>query len=263
MRPTITGLVLTFNSERLLDKCLSSLSFCDKLLVIDSGSTDATLAIAARHGAEVRAREWTGYHDQHAYALGLVDTEWVFSLDSDEICTARLAAQIRAGIASSGGCAGFYVQRCSWYMDRFMRHSGWWPDRLLRVFRTGALSLEQRGIHQVYTPNGPTADLAAEIVHYPYTSFEHQLAKLNEYAEGGAAYLRKKGCRGGIGPALVHGWFAFFSSYMLKAGFLDGRAGFMAAAHRAIYVFLKYSRVPEVSWGAPYEHTDCGEDGRS
>ena len=256
MKPTITGLVLTGNSERLLDKCLKSLSFCDEILVVDCFSTDATLDIAARRGARVVSNAWPGYAAQHAFAQANVRTDWVLILDSDEICTPELAEAISGAIGNESDIAGYYVQRRCWYMDRFMNHSGWWPDRLCRLFRHDSMNIATHAIHQEFVPQGPSADLPGLIIHYPYSGFVNQLDKLNEYSEGGAAALRRKGRKGGIIRGLGHAYYGFFWMYVIKLGFLDGRAGFMAAAHRAIYAFLKYTRVPEFSWGAPYDHYD-------
>ncbi len=254
MPPTITGLVLTWNSARLLDKCLESMAFCDQLLVIDCFSTDSTVDIAKKHGARIVQREWPGYAPQHAFAMSNVETDWVLVLDSDEICTPELAAMIPAAIANERGVVGFYVQRRCWYMDRFMNHSGWWPDRLCRLFRRDSMEIRTHAIHQEFFPLGPSEDLSGMLIHYPYSGFANQLDKLNEYAEGGAAALRAKGRKGGIWRGLGHGFYGFLWMYVFKLGFLDGRAGFMAAAHRAVYAFFKYTRIPEYSWGAPYDH---------
>lgn len=155
MNPTITGLVLTANSERLLDKCLGSLAFCDKILVIDCFSTDSTVEIAERHGAKIISRAWPGYAQQHAFAIDNVDTDWMLVLDSDEICTPELAAVIPDAIANDRGVVGYYVQRRCWYMDRFMDHSGWWPDRLCRLFRRDSVKIATHAIHQEFVPQGP------------------------------------------------------------------------------------------------------------
>ena len=263
MKPTITGLVLTGNSQRLLDKCLGSMAFCDEILVVDCFSSDATLDIAKRHGARVVSNAWPGYAAQHAFAQANVRTDWVLILDSDEICTPELADMILGAINNDQGIVGYYVQRRCWYMDRFMDHSGWWPDRLCRLFRRDSVKIATHAIHQEFVPQGPSADLPGLLVHYPYSGFVNQLDKLNEYSQGGAEALRRKGRKGGILRGLGHAYYGFFWMYVLKLGFLDGRAGFMAAAHRAIYAFLKYTRIPEYSWGAPYDHYERKKPGEN
>lgn len=257
----LTGVVLTCNGEHIVEKCLSSLSFCDTILVVDSGSTDATLEIAKKCGAEIVSRAWEGFASQFTFAHSLVKTPWFFILDQDEICPEPLAKAIRNAVTHGGtlpeeqDIVAYSVGRKSWYYDRFMTHGGWYPDYILRLFRTGYVEFyEDAHIH--YRPLGKSARLEgkeAEIIHYPYTSFFHQLTKLNSYAEKGAETMRAAGKKSGIAKALLHGFFRFFRIYILKAGFLDGRAGFFAAAHGSFYAFLKYARVLEASWGVPYD----------
>ncbi len=253
MKPALTGLVLTYNGERLLDKCLASLSFCDKVLVVDSHSTDATVAMATAAGATVIQRAWEGPGPQFRFALEQVDTPWVVSLDQDEICTEDLRDRILAAVASAPEeLSGYYVHRRNWYYDRFMRHSGWYPDRLLRVFRADRMLVEVSGAHYSFHPRGTTDTLRADIIHYPYESFAQHLDKINSYAQQGADDLRRKGRKGGVLRGIGHGMMRFAKLYLFQLGMLDGRAGFINAAHGAFYAFLKYVRVEEGMWGKPY-----------
>ncbi|MDR2076773.1 MAG: glycosyltransferase family 2 protein [Desulfovibrio sp.] len=259
--PGITGLVLTRDGQRLLGRCLASLSFCDTLLVVDSGSTDATLDIAESFNAEILFRSWDGFDRQFAFAQEKIRSRWFFILDQDEICPPALGGKIAAAVAEADALAdtpadtpvAFSVNRRSWYFDRFLRHGGWYPDPILRVFRTGFVEFFQDA-HIHYRPLGSRQHIGgAEIIHYPYTGFDHQLAKINLYAQQGAADLKARGKAGGILRGLGHGCGRFIRIYLLKRGFLDGRAGFLAAAHGAFYAFLKYVRVLEASWGAPFD----------
>ena len=244
MPPAITGLVLTYNGERLLDRCLASLSFCDKVLVVDSFSTDRTVDMARAAGAEVVQRTWEGPGPQFRHALSIIDTEWVFSLDQDEICTEELRESVLAAVRA----------RRSWYFDRFMKHSGWYPDYLLRLFRPAKMEVHVSGAHYSFHPKGETGRLRGDILHYPYDSFRQHLDKINSYAQQGADDLRAKGRQGGVAVATAHGLARFLKLYVVKLGFLDGRAGFINAAHGAFYAFLKYIRVREGDWGAPFDH---------
>lgn len=258
---TITGVVLTRDGERLLSKCLQSLSFCDSILVVDSGSADATIAIARDAGATVIENAWPGFARQFTFAAEHVETGWFFILDQDECCSPELGEAVRAAVAAASNAAGgtippvaFSVARRSWYFDRFMTHGGWYPDHILRVFKTGFVTFSQDA-HIHYHPKGKSAHIqCGEIIHYPYTGFAHQLAKLNVYADQGAEALRAAGKKGGIRRGMGHAFARFLRIYILKAGFLDGRAGFLAAAHGSFYAFLKYVRVLEASWGRPFDH---------
>lgn len=253
--PGITGVVLTFNGERILGKCLASLDFCEKILAVDSGSTDATHFIVQQHGGTLLTRAWEGFASQFIFAQSRVTTRWFFVLDQDEICPPDLAkAILRAVNQADDETNAFSVGRISWYYNRFMRHTGWYPDPLLRVFRTGFAQFTQDA-HIHYNAPGRKPHLGgpgAEIIHYPYTGFDHQWAKLNVYAQQGADHMLELGKKGGIAKALGHGVGRFLKLYFLKKGFLDGAAGFLASMHGAMYAFEKYIRPMRASWGKPY-----------
>ncbi len=263
LRSGITGVVLTCDGERLLDRCLNSLVFCDEILVVDSGSVDTTLAIAEKHRARVVYRAWEGFDVQFRYAQTLVETRWFFILDQDEICPPTLGRRILTAITETDGNAdtpqpapvAFSVGRKSWYFDRFMKHGGWYPDHILRVFRTGFVEFYQDA-HIHYRPLGQSGHVGGpgvELIHYPYVGFAHQLTKLNSYAEQGAEAMRARGKKGGVLRGIGHGFARFFRIYIQKRGFLDGKAGFLAACHGSFYAFLKYVRVLDASWGAPFD----------
>ena len=251
MRPTLTGLVLTYNGQRLLKECLESLSFCDQILVVDSLSTDATRDIAARAGARVLTRAWEGPGPQFQFALPQVKTDWVVSLDQDEYLTDELRANIqRAAQEAPADLAGFYVPRRSFYFNRFLKHSGWYPDWLLRLFRPGRMAVTVSGAHYHFNPQGATGRLSGDIVHYPYANFREHMSKMNSYAQQAADEMRAKGKPGGVARAVAHAKVRFLKLYVLKLGFLDGRAGFINACAGAYYAFQKYIRVGgKADWG--------------
>ena len=254
--PSITGLVLTYNGQRLLDQCLTSLSFCDRVLVVDSFSSDETIAIAEKHGAKILQRKWEGPAPQFAFALEQIKTDWVVSLDQDEICTEELRLAIEQAVKNDTGNAGYYTKRKNWYYDRFMQHSGWYPDRLLRVFRPEKMEVRVSGAHYSFHPKGNTANLDADILHFPYESFAQHLEKVNSYAQQGADDLRCKGRQGGVLQGILHGTARFMKLYIFQRGMLDGRAGFINAVHGAFYAFCKYVRVEEGRWGSPFDSHD-------
>lgn len=251
---TVTGLVLTYNGERLLDRCLASLDFCDELLVVDSLSTDRTVEIARAHGARVVERAWPGPVEQFRLALENVATDWVVSLDQDEFLEPELREAVLRNVKEGeppADLAGYRVNRRSFYFNRFMRHSGWYPDRLLRVFHAGRMTVSASGAHYHFTPEGPTLRLPGDIVHYPYRNFAEHMEKMNSYAQQGADALRAKGRKGGLPRAIAHAKLRFLKLYVLKLGLLDGRAGFINACAGAYYAFQKYIRIEEKDdWGA-------------
>jgi len=245
MRESVTGLVLTFNGERLLEKCLKSLDFCDELLVVDSKSTDRTREIAEACGARVIVRAWPGPVDQFKFALKEVKSTWVISLDQDEFLTEELRENMIKKLSENERVAGYYVPRSSFYFNRFMKHSGWYPDYLFRFFRSERMEVSASGAHYHFKPRGETLKLTGDILHYPYRNFQQHMEKINYYAEEGARSLREKGRRGGLVIALLHAKMRFVKLYLLKLGFLDGKAGFYNAMAGFYYTFQKYIRVEE------------------
>lgn len=251
MRETVTGLVLTYNGERLLEKCLKSLDFCDELLVVDSESTDRTREIAKACGARIIVNPWPGPVAQFKLALAEVKTTWVVSLDQDEYLTDELRKNIESKLFKKEHVAGYYTPRSSFYFNRFMKYSGWYPDYLFRVFRTEKMSVTASGAHYHFEPRGETIKLTGDILHYPYENFQQHMEKINYYAEEGAKSLREKGKKGGLIIALLHAIMRFIKLYILKLGFLDGKAGFYNAMAGFYYTFQKYIRVEETSnWGS-------------
>ena len=173
----------------------------------------------------------------------------------DEICSEPLRDAILAALPGApADLCGFTPARRSWYYDRFLKHSGWYPDRLLRVFRRNGVHFTQSGAHEHIDPNGRTRELDGDILHYPYKHFREHLDKINSYAQQGADDLAARGKKGGLALGVLHGIGRFLRIYLLKKGFLDGKAGFINAVHGAFYAFLKYVRVDEGNWGFPYNH---------
>lgn len=247
MQDKITAQILTFNGERLIEKCLSSLDFCDHIHVIDSGSTDRTLEIAERLGARIFHRDWTGAIDQHNYGLTLVKTPWVVTLDQDEYLSDELRQSVILAVENDPkDLAGFYCSRKSWYYDRFILHSGWYPDYLFRVFRKDMIKIQGTLPHEELRPTGPTEKLNGDIVHFPYQNLAEHLHKTNIYTQDAAGELNKKGKKSSLAKALGHGASRFLKQYVFQKGFLDGQAGFILAIHAFLYSFHKYLRVREM-----------------
>ncbi|WP_320171828.1 glycosyltransferase family 2 protein [Maridesulfovibrio sp.] len=244
---SITGLILTYNGARLLDEALQSLSFCSELLIVDSGSTDGTLEIARKHNARVVHNDWQGAIEQHKFAQTQITTDWVVTIDQDEILSPELSESIGSMLESTDEQPdGYYCARRSWYLDRFIMHSGWYPDRLYRVFRHGRITIGGVRPHEELRPVGKAGILDGDIIHYPYENFFQHMDKINEYTQDAAEDLYSRGRRGSLGAAIGHGIGKFCKQYILKAGFLDGRAGFIVAIHGFFYTFQKYIRLVEL-----------------
>lgn len=250
----ITGIVLSSTGgTRLLQECLDSLDFCHRIIVVDSYSKDETLAIAKASKAEVYERAWEGGGPQFQFAFDKISHGWVVILDQDEICSDALKTSILNAVNTDDGKAGYYISRCSWYFDRFMKHSGWYPDRLLRLFRIEKMDMRISGAHWSFHPKGKAGFITkGTIIHYPFTGFANHWAKMDSYAQQGADHMRAKGKKPSLLKAILHAHWKFFRIYFLKQGFRDGKAGFINATFGAFYTFSRYVRVFDASWGAPY-----------
>jgi len=239
----LSVIVITRNEARNLADCLESVRFADEVVVLDSGSTDDTVEIARRHGARVEvAADWPGFGPQKNRALALAGGDWVLSLDADERVTPELAAAIGEVLRAPRHDA-YDMPRLSSFCGRFIRHSGWWPDRVLRLFRRGAARFSDDPVHEKVVPDGSVGRLAPHLLHYTYPDLDSAVAKMNRYSSDSARAMHARGRRAGIGAAVGHGAWTFVRLYVFKRGFLDGRHGFLLAATAAAGSFYRYAKL--------------------
>ena len=258
--PKLTALIIVLNGERVLASCLESLSFCDNIVVIDSYSTDNTKKITLEHNAIFVENKFEGYMEQIQFGLKWIEenlpSDWIFFLDCDEICSLELKQSIQETLAKKDySTSAYQVARRTWYYDKFVTHGGMYPDRLFRLFTQKGITISQKNGHPIYTPTGKHALLEGDLLHYSYSSFSNQMEKLNSYATRGAVSMQNAGKSKGLFSALFHAKWRFFHMYIIKLGFLDGKAGFLLAFHVAFYTFLKYIRTQEGDWGKPYVYS--------
>lgn len=230
-RPLLSATVITYNEADRLADCLASLAFCDEVVVVDSGSTDATCEIARAHGARVLTRPFDGFRSQKQYAVEQAAHDWILSLDADERIDARLRAAIVAERdAGFPRAAGYRFARASEYFGRFLRHGNAYPDRKLRLFdrRRGGWRGE-REIHETASVDGVVETLPGDLLHLPFRSFEHQLAKSRQYAQMMAEHSHARGKRASLAKMVVGPAWRFFRGYVIRAGFLDGAPGLIYA----------------------------------
>lgn len=243
-RPRVSAVLITLNAEAHLRECLEGLAWCDERIVVDGGSRDATLALCAEYGARVVTRsDWAGFGVQKNRAIAEASGDWLFSIDSDEICTPALHAQIEAAIAAAdAGTAALELPRRSSFCGHWMRHGGWWPDHVVRVFRRGRARFSDDVVHERLIVDGGLRRLGEPLLHYTYDTLEQALAKLDRYSTLGAQQAFARGRRATPLTALARGCWAFLRTYLLRRGFLDGNAGLMLAlynAHGTYYRYLK------------------------
>lgn len=243
--PTLGVALITKNAAARLAQCLSALAFADEVVVVDSGSTDATLDIARAQGARVIEHpDWPGFGPQKNRALDALATDWVLSIDADEIVSPELAASIRAAIAAPGADV-YAVDRLSSFCGAWIRHSGWYPDWIPRLFRRGAARFSDDLVHERLVFEAPVQRLSGKLLHYSYEDFDAVLRKLDAYSSAGARQRAAAGKRSSFGTALGRGAWAFVRTWVLRRGFLDGRAGFMIAVFNAETVYYRFLKLAQ------------------
>jgi len=241
--PRLSVVLITRNEIRNIGACLRSVAFADEVIVVDSGSTDGTIEAARAAGARVEVRtDWPGFGPQKNRALDLATGDWVFSIDADEQVTPELAQGLREAM-HSGQYDAWYVNRRSNYCGQYMAHSGWYPDRVLRLFRRGSARFSQDIVHERVVCDGPAGRIAGDLLHDSMPHFESVLDKLDRYSTAGALALMQKGVKGSLGKALGHGWWAFMRTYFVKLGFLDGRLGLALALSNAEGTYYRYMKL--------------------
>lgn len=238
----LTAIVIARNEERVIERCLRSLAFCDEILLIDSGSTDATCEIARRCNATVITEDWRGPATQRNRGLDRARGEWRLLLDADEWVSDELRAEIVALLAREPREPAFRIPRLSSYCGRYMRHGGWWPDHVVRLVRRGGARYEGGIVHERPCPSGPPGTLQHPLMHESFRDLEQVLQKTNSYSSWGAQELVRAGRRASLKAALGHGLWAFIRTYVVRLGFLDGRHGLMLAISNAEGTYYRYAK---------------------
>jgi glycosyltransferase involved in cell wall biosynthesis len=240
-RPRISACIIAFNEADRISDCLASLAFCDEVVLVDSLSSDDTVALAQAAGARVLQRPFEGFRSQKNFAVNQAAHDWVLCLDADERISETLRASIEA--ARDGGFAGqagYRFARLSDYFGRFLHHGNAYPDRVLRLFdrRRGGWR-GKREIHEAASVDGPVATLRGDLIHFPYRSLEQQLAKTQRYARMMAEHEFARGKRASWSKLVLAPAWRFWRGYVFRAGFLDGWRGLVYAYVRANYVRQK------------------------
>ncbi len=245
-RPRLSALVTSFNEETNIRECLEGLRFADETLLVDSFSTDRTLEIARSiPGVRILQRQYFGSAAQKNWAMDQVDSPWILIVDADERIPPALAEEIMGVLRAGPRADTYFIRRENVMMDRVIRHSGWSTDKVVRLIRRGTARYPNRRVHADISPDGPAPVLSHAMRHVTFRSLSQYLEKLHRYARWGAADLWRRGRRAGPVELLLRPLWRFLRMYVVQAGFLDGRYGFILCALQAYGVFLKWARVWE------------------
>jgi glycosyltransferase involved in cell wall biosynthesis len=241
--PKLSVTIITKNEAAHIGAALESVGWADERLVVDSGSTDDTVAIARRHADLVVVRDWPGYSEQKNHAASLARHDWILSLDADERVTPELAAEIQTLLAAEPPARGYRIPRVTWYLGRWIRSTDWFPDHQLRLYDRRRGRWPARRVHESVQLDGPPGALRHELQHYAYRDLSHHLATMDRYTTLAAEQMREEGRQAHALAIALHPPAAFLRNYILRLGFRDGAAGLIVSVLNSYYVFLKLTKL--------------------
>jgi glycosyltransferase involved in cell wall biosynthesis len=257
---TLSVVIITHNEEANLARTLESVKALvsdgkGEIIVVDSGSTDRTLAIAKSFGAKAFVEEWKGYAAQKNSAIDKATGDWILSLDADEEVSDGLREEIEEicrgpaedGFGSEGG---YWLKRQNQFLGRCLRHGGFWPDPKLRMFRRGMGRVENRAVHETFQVTGRLGTLYYPLIHHSYPTLSDYIDHMNRYSSLGAEMVVAKAngkVRFSVVNVVLRPLATFVYNYFFRLGFLDGREGLLLHLYHAVYVSWKYAKAWELS----------------
>lgn len=246
-REKLSVAIITFNEEACLSACLASVDFADEIIIVDCGSTDNTLKIADRAGAKIISQDWLGFGPQKQVAVSHCQHDWVLLLDGDEQVSPQARLVIGQILKGEQEGQAFSFPRKNYFCQQWIKGGGWWPDRLVRLFRSGEAKVSDDLVHETVQTTGPVRKLAAPIIHHTNKNLKLTLEKQNVYSSIGADKLAKNGRQVSMFMALARASWAFFYRYLIRRGFMDGQAGLIIAVLGFYISFFKYAKLYEIN----------------
>ena len=242
----ISVYIIAYNEAAKIEAALRSVTWADEIVVADSNSTDGTVEIARRYTNRVLQLPFEGFGKLRNDVLAQVSGDWVFSLDADERCTEAAAAEIRRIIEQPDAADAYLVPRRNFFFGRWIEHSGWFPDyRQPQLFRRGKLSYTTDAVHETYVLEGRLGRTTEPIAQVPFRDLAQIVHKMQRYSTLGVERLVERRTAPSMGSALAHGIGAFLRHYVVRAGFLDGWAGFVIAFSNFEGTFYRYAKHAE------------------
>jgi len=241
----LSVIIITKNEAFHIGRCLDSVSWADEIIVLDSGSEDNTTEICQRYTNKVFINDWLGFGIQKQRALDHAKSDWVFSIDADEVVSPELKAEIQAAMLESS-FNGYEIPRLSSYCGKQIRHSGWYPDYVLRLFKRETGCFTDHVVHERIIVQGVVGQLSVPLLHDAFINLEEVLHKVNSYSSLGANMLHQKNVSSSLSKAIFKALWTFIRTYGLKGGFLDGQQGLMLAISNAEGSYYKYLKLWEL-----------------
>jgi len=242
----ISVAIITQNEESNIRECLESVKWADEIVVVDNGSTDQTREICREFRAGVYLEDWKGFARQKNSAIAKTRNEWVLSLDADERIPPELRREIENILDGEGGKEGYFIARKNFFLGRWIKHCGWYPDFNLRLFRKSRGGFRERSVHERVEVEGPVGYLRYPMEHKTYHSLSDFLQRMDRYSTLAAREMQKEGKTCRWTDSLLRPPFTFLQMYLLRVGFLEGYMGFLLAVLYSFYTFAKYSKLKEL-----------------
>ncbi len=247
----ISATIITLNEERNIARAIESLQCADEILVVDAGSTDRTVDIASKLGARVLENPWSGYAAQKNFASGNASHDWILSIDADESLSETLHAEILHIKKFGPQFDAYTMPRLAQYLGRWIQHSGWYPDRKVRLFDRRKARWKGDYVHESVKVIGSTGHLDANLLHFTCDSLSEHLRTMDRYTTLAAEQLIDQKAQIGFAKLVLDPLWTFFNTYFLKQGFRDGVEGLCIAYMAAFYNFLKYAKARFMRPGRP------------
>ena len=238
----ISATIITFNEERNIVRAIESLRCCDEIVVVDAGSNDRTVELAINLGARVIENPWTGFSSQKNFASEKAAYDWILSIDADESLSEALEGEIWQIKKNGPQYDGYTVPRLAQYLGRWILHSGWYPDRKVRLFDRRRARWIGDYVHESVHVDGRIGHLKSNLLHFTCNSLSEHLKTMDHYTTLAAEQVVAQNKRVGLKHLLVEPSWTFFQTYFLKRGFLDGTEGLAIAYMAAMYNFVKYAK---------------------
>jgi len=244
--PKLSVTVVAKNEAKDLGAALASVAWADEIVVVDSHSTDNTVAIARQYTDRVVVHDWLGHIEQKNYAASLASHDWILSIDADERVTPALADEIKAALAAEPRHMAFRIPRVTWHLGRWVRTTDWYPDYQTRFYDRRRARWTGRYVHEALTIDGSLGSLAGEIQHYAYRDIADHLETIDRYTTLAAKQMHEDGRRAGLLQLAGHPLLAFLRNYIARGGIRDGVPGFIISSMNAYYVFIKFAKLREL-----------------
>jgi len=238
----ISATIITHNEERNLPRAIESLRCADEIVVVDSGSSDRTVEIAEKLGARVVDSPWPGYANQKNLAAERAEHDWILSLDADESVSEALEAEIWHLKKNGAEFDAYTMPRMARYLGRWIRHSGWYPDRKVRLYHRAKATWEGEYVHESVKVAGTLGHMEGNLLHFTCDSLSEHIKTMDRYTTLAAEQLVASNQKVTWGRLILEPPWTFFNTYVMKAGYLDGVEGLAIANMAAVYNFLKYAK---------------------